>query len=123
MTVDLNWFGKKYKKEDFKDKDYKGAYSKFKGYYIGMKLVLAIEYPLFKAACLDKWGYRRGKMSNSGAREAELYMLITGITTHLTAITAYHVGRTDFMISPTAFSGIFLKYGDKNADKFLEQKS
>ncbi|MEA2052289.1 MAG: hypothetical protein U9O90_05650 [Euryarchaeota archaeon] len=27
--------------------------------------------------------------SNRGAIEAELYMLITGITTHLTAITAY----------------------------------
>lgn len=55
----------------------------------------------------DKWGYRRDKMSNRGAREAELYMLITGITTHLTAITAYYVGRTDLMRSPTAFSRIF----------------
>jgi hypothetical protein len=32
------------KKEDLKDKDYKWAYSKSKGYYIGMKLVLAVEY-------------------------------------------------------------------------------
>jgi hypothetical protein len=55
----------------------------------------------------DKWGYRRDKMSNRGAREAELYMLITGITTHLTAITAYYVGRTDLVRSPTAFSRIF----------------
>ena len=44
LTVDLNWFRKKYKREDLKDKDYKWAYSKSKGYYIGMKLVLAIEY-------------------------------------------------------------------------------
>jgi hypothetical protein len=55
----------------------------------------------------DKWGYRRDKMSNRGAREAELYMLITEITTHLTAITAYYVGRTDLVRSPTAFSRIF----------------
>jgi hypothetical protein len=55
----------------------------------------------------DKCGYRRDEMSNRGAREAELYMLITGITTHLTAITAYHVGRTDLMRSPTAFCRIF----------------
>lgn len=48
LTVDLNWFRKKYKKEDLKDKDYKWAYSKYKGYYIGMKLVLAIEYPSLK---------------------------------------------------------------------------
>ena len=40
--------------------------------------------------------------------EAELYMFITGITTHLTAITAYHVGRTDLMRSPTAFRRISL---------------
>jgi hypothetical protein len=46
-------------------------------------------------------------MSNRGAIEAELYMFITGITTHLTAITAYHVGRTDLMRSPTAFRRIF----------------
>jgi hypothetical protein len=55
-----------------------------------------------------KCGYRRDEMSNRGAREAEQYMLITGITTHLTAITAYHVGRTDLMRSPTAFSRIRL---------------
>ena len=48
MTVDINWFRKKYKREDLKDKDYKWAYSMSKGYYIGMKLVLAIEYPSLK---------------------------------------------------------------------------
>ena len=31
LTVDLNWFRKKYKKEDLEDKDYKWAYSKSKG--------------------------------------------------------------------------------------------
>jgi len=42
LTVDINRFRKKYKSEDLKDKDYKWAYSRSKGYYIGMKLVLAI---------------------------------------------------------------------------------
>ena len=48
LTVDLNWFRKKYKREDLKDKDYKWAYSKSKGYYIGMKLVLAKKYHSLK---------------------------------------------------------------------------
>ena len=42
MTVDIKWFRKKYKRKDLKDKDYKWAYSRSRGYYIGMKLVLAI---------------------------------------------------------------------------------
>jgi len=42
LTVDINRFRKKYKSEDLKDKDYKWAYSRSKGYYIGTKLVLAI---------------------------------------------------------------------------------
>ena len=37
LTVDLDWFRKKYQRGDLKDKDYKWAYSKSKGYYIGMK--------------------------------------------------------------------------------------
>ena len=42
LTVDINWFRKKYKSGDSKDKDYEWAYSRSRGYYIGMKLVLAI---------------------------------------------------------------------------------
>jgi len=48
LTVNINWFKKKYTKADLKDKDYKWAYSKSKGYYIGMKLVFAMEYPSLK---------------------------------------------------------------------------
>jgi len=48
LTVNINWFKKKYTKANLKDKDYKWAYSKSKGYYIGMKLVFAIEYPSLK---------------------------------------------------------------------------
>ena len=48
LTVDLDWFRKKYQRGDLKDKDYKWAYSRSIGYYIGMKLVLAIEYHSLK---------------------------------------------------------------------------
>jgi len=48
LTVDINGFRKKYKRVVLKDKDYKWAYSRSKGYYIGMKLVLAIEYHSLK---------------------------------------------------------------------------
>ena len=41
-------FRKKYKSEDLKDKGYKWAYSRSKGYYIGMKLVLAKKYHSLK---------------------------------------------------------------------------
>ncbi len=51
----------------------------------------------------DKWGYRRDRMSNRGDKEAELYMLITMITTLLTAITAFCVGRADLVRSTSAF--------------------
>jgi len=35
LTVDINRFRKKYKREDLKDKDYKWAYSRSKGCYFG----------------------------------------------------------------------------------------
>ena len=44
LTVDIKWFRKKYKSENLKDKDYKRAYSRSRGYYIGMKLVLTISF-------------------------------------------------------------------------------
>jgi len=44
LTVYIKGFRKKYKREDLKDKGYKWAYSKSRGYYISMKLVLATEY-------------------------------------------------------------------------------
>jgi hypothetical protein len=48
LTVNINWFRKKYKKEILKMEGYKWAYSKFKGYYICMKLAFAMEYPSLK---------------------------------------------------------------------------
>jgi len=49
LTVDINWFRKKYKREYLKYKDYKWAYSRSKGYYIGMKTCFSHRIPLFKA--------------------------------------------------------------------------
>lgn len=51
----------------------------------------------------DKWGYRRDRMPNRGDKEAEFFMLITMITTLLTAITAFCVGRADLIRSTSAF--------------------
>ena len=51
----------------------------------------------------DKWRYRRDRMSNRGVSEVELYMLITMITTLLTAITAFCVGISNLIRSSSAF--------------------
>lgn len=48
ITIDLNWFKKKIRKADLEDRDFKWGYSPSKGYYIGMKLVLAMSYPELK---------------------------------------------------------------------------
>ncbi|NJD01236.1 MAG: transposase, partial [Ruminiclostridium sp.] len=54
----------------------------------------------------DKWGYRRDRMPNRGDKEAELFILITIITTLLTAITAFFVGRSDLVRSTSAFKRV-----------------
>lgn len=48
ITIDLNWFKKRIRKADLEDRDFKWAYSPSKGYYIGMKLVLAMSHPDLK---------------------------------------------------------------------------
>jgi hypothetical protein len=45
ISLDLNWLRKKIKKADLEEKEFKWGYSSSKGYYIGYKLTLAIEYP------------------------------------------------------------------------------
>ena len=45
VTLDLNWFRKKITKADLEGKEFKWGYSSSKGYYIGYKLTLVIEYP------------------------------------------------------------------------------
>ena len=48
ITVDLNWFRKRIRKADLEEREFKWGYSPSKGYYIGYKLTLAIEYPSLK---------------------------------------------------------------------------
>jgi len=45
ITLDLNWFRRRIRNADLEDREFKWGYSPSKGYYIGMKLVLAISYP------------------------------------------------------------------------------
>ena len=45
VSLDLNWFRKKITKADLEVKEFKWGYSPSKGYYIGHKLTLVIEYP------------------------------------------------------------------------------
>jgi hypothetical protein len=48
ISVDLNWFRKKYTKQALENLPYKWAYSRSKKYYIGMKLTFAIDKKTFK---------------------------------------------------------------------------
>ena len=43
IQIDLNWFGRKISKKSLKKKPYKWGYSSSKGYYIGLKLTLAVD--------------------------------------------------------------------------------
>jgi hypothetical protein len=48
VSVDINWFRKTYKKSDLENRDFKWAFSASKGYYLGFKLILAIEHSSLK---------------------------------------------------------------------------
>jgi hypothetical protein len=48
ISLDLNGFRKKITKADMEEREFKWGYSPSKGYYIGYKLILAIEYPSLK---------------------------------------------------------------------------
>jgi len=45
ITLDLNVFKKKVRKKDLENRDYKWGYSNTRGYYLGFKMTLVIEYP------------------------------------------------------------------------------
>jgi len=48
INLDLNWYKRKISKKMLEDRDFKWGYSKHRGYFIGMKLTLALEYPSLK---------------------------------------------------------------------------
>ncbi|MCC7561560.1 MAG: transposase [Methanobrevibacter arboriphilus] len=43
IQIDLNWFGRKISKKSLEKKSYKWGYSSSKGFYIGLKLTLALD--------------------------------------------------------------------------------
>jgi len=43
IQIDLNWFGRRISKKSLEEKPYKWGYSSSKGFYIGLKLTLAID--------------------------------------------------------------------------------
>ena len=45
IPLDLNLFKKKIRKKDLETKEYRWGYSTTRGYYIGFKLTLVVEYP------------------------------------------------------------------------------
>jgi hypothetical protein len=48
INLDLNWFKRKISKKMLKDRDFKWGHSTHRGFFIGMKLTLALEYPSLK---------------------------------------------------------------------------
>jgi len=48
INLDFNWFKRKISKEMLKNRDFKWGHSNHRGYFIGMKLSLALEYPSLK---------------------------------------------------------------------------
>ena len=48
IQIDLNWFRRTIKKKDLEERDFAWAYSSSKGYYIGYKATLVVEYPLLR---------------------------------------------------------------------------
>jgi len=52
ITVDLNWFRKKYTKRALAARDYRWGFAPSKGYYIGYKLTLVLAYPSLKPLCV-----------------------------------------------------------------------
>jgi hypothetical protein len=43
IQIDLNWFGRRISKKKLEEKAYKWGYSSSKGFYIGLKLTLALD--------------------------------------------------------------------------------
>ncbi|TFH47386.1 MAG: IS4/IS5 family transposase [ANME-2 cluster archaeon] len=48
IDLDINWFTKKITKKQLEERDFKWGYSPHRGYFIGMKLTLALDYSTLK---------------------------------------------------------------------------
>jgi hypothetical protein len=52
ITLDLNIFRRKFRKKDLLKKDYRWGFSNTRGYYLGFKLTLVVEYPKLLPLCV-----------------------------------------------------------------------
>ncbi len=52
ITLDLNIFRTKFRKKDLLDRDNRWGFSNTRGYYLGFKLTLVIEYPKLLPLCV-----------------------------------------------------------------------
>lgn len=52
ITLDLNIFRRKFRKKDLLTKDYRWGFSNTRGYYLGFKLTLIVEYPTLLPLCV-----------------------------------------------------------------------
>jgi hypothetical protein len=48
IDINFNWHLKKITKESWENKEYKWGHSTHRGFFIGMELTLALEYPTLK---------------------------------------------------------------------------
>ena len=48
INLNLNWHAKRITKKSLENKEYKWGHSTHRGYFVGMKLTLALEYPTLK---------------------------------------------------------------------------
>lgn len=48
IVLDLNWFTRRITKKSLENRDFKWGYSPHRGYFVGMKMTLALEYPTLK---------------------------------------------------------------------------
>jgi len=52
ITLDLNIFRRKFRKKDLLDRDFRWGFSNTRGYYLGFKLTLVVEYPQLLPLCV-----------------------------------------------------------------------
>lgn len=52
ITLDLNVFRRTFRKKDLLDRDYRWGFSNTRGYYLGFKLTLVVEYPTLLPLCV-----------------------------------------------------------------------
>jgi hypothetical protein len=101
VQVDLNWFRKNIKKKDLEDKDYAWAFSSSKGYYIGCKATLVVEYPHLRPVyfCMHRGSPNDAKMLSEILEELRRRRILRNGDTILT-----DKGYTSYKNYSTVFS-------------------